>query len=267
MARPLSWRGEAHNPVPDSPNKIHSDEIARRHGFDGALVPGVTVTAYVCQPAVLAWGMEWLTRGRASVVVHKPVYDGRAFRVALREENAGAYEADLFDTGGTLCAVGTVDLPAEVPPLPRRRGDPLATDDRQPAKREGLESLRARGVGAMRSVWTPEAPIANYLGKPSAMPELLRPDGGAYANTSFLLGLTNSLLAANVALGPWLHLEARFQHFAPVANGSDLMVEGEIADLFEKKGHEFVDLDVSIFLGDASVLSARMRAIYKLRGS
>jgi hypothetical protein len=119
----------------------------------------------------------------------------------------------------------------------------------------------------MRSAWAPEAPIARYLRDASAMPELLRPDGGAYANTSFLVGLTNSLLAANVALGPWLHLEARFQHFAPVPNGGDLIVEGEIVDLFEKKGHEFVDLDVSIFLGDAAALSARMRAIYKLRAT
>ena len=46
-------------------------------------------------------------------------------------------------------------------------------------------------------------------------------------------------------------------------------VESAVADLFEKKGHEFIDLDVAVYLLDTEepVSSARLRAIYRLRGS
>jgi len=39
MAIPESWSGEAFNPVPESENRIHGDEIARAYGFRGGLVP------------------------------------------------------------------------------------------------------------------------------------------------------------------------------------------------------------------------------------
>jgi hypothetical protein len=45
------------------------------------------------------------------------------------------------------------------------------------------------------------------------------------------------------------------------------VVEARIADLFEKKGHEFVDVDVEVYTEprEAAVMSARLRAIYQLR--
>ena len=54
----------------------------------------------------------------------------------------------------------------------------------------------------------------------------------------------------------------------PIPRGSELLVESAIADLFEKKGHEFVDLDVAAYLLDTQepVMSARLRALYRLRG-
>ena len=63
------WSGEAFNPDPHSPNEIHGDELAQDYGFEGALVPGVTISAYLIQPAVNAWGLEFLQReiGRAHV--------------------------------------------------------------------------------------------------------------------------------------------------------------------------------------------------------
>jgi hypothetical protein len=67
----------------------------------------------------------------------------------------------------------------------------------------------------------------------------------------------------------WLHLQTDFQSYRPIPRDAELVVESAIADLFEKKGHEFVDLDVEAYLSDTRepVMSARLRAIYKLRGS
>src|SRR2546426_11403968 len=53
-------------------NKIHDDVTARRYGFPGALVPGVTVYAYMTQPLAAVFGAAWLVRGTANVRFKKP---------------------------------------------------------------------------------------------------------------------------------------------------------------------------------------------------
>ncbi len=63
MTEPKRWEGQAFNQATKSENKIHEDSVARKYGFRGGLVPGVTVYAYLVHPAVEAWGLDWLTRG------------------------------------------------------------------------------------------------------------------------------------------------------------------------------------------------------------
>jgi hypothetical protein len=271
MAIPQPWQAEAYNQVPDSENRIHSDEVARAYGFRGGLVPGVTVTAYLCHPAVEAWGMDWLEHGRARAILTTPLYDGLRFRVELSNATASAYEGIVIDEEGTRSATGNVELPSAVPAPPAMRGDPpIGEGFRRPrASREVMEELRERGLHALPARWNDAAEITGYVRDASTMPELLRSDGGGYANTAFILGLTNWALAANVIMEAWLHLETAFQHHRSVPRDSELLVESAIADLFDKKGHEFVDLDVEAYLRDTGepVMTARLRAIYQLRGS
>lgn len=271
MPIPQSWEAEAYNQVPESENRIHSDATARRYGFQGGLVPGVTVTAYLCHPAVDAWGVDWLERGRARAVVSSPLYDCKRFRVEVTDASERAYEGVLTDEDDTRCATASVELPGSVPAPPSMRGDPrvAAGFQRPRASREIMEGLRAEGMHALRARWDTDAEIVGYLRNPSELPELLRPDGGGYANPAFSLALTNWALTGNVMIEAWLHLQTESQNYRPIPRGSELLVESAIADLFAKKGHEFVDLDVAAYLLDTRepVMSARLRAIYQLRGS
>jgi len=91
MPMPESFEGLAFNPVPESENRIHSDEVARAYGFRGGLVPGVVVSAYLLHPAAVAWGRDWLERGQAHAVVHSPVYHGERFRVEVDVERARVF--------------------------------------------------------------------------------------------------------------------------------------------------------------------------------
>jgi hypothetical protein len=269
MPIPQPWQGEAFNQVPESENRIHSDEIARRYGFQGGLVPGVTVTAYLCHPAIEAWGADWLARGRARAIVTTPLYDRKRFRVELADTSAHAYEGVLTDEDGNRCATASVELPETAPEPPSMRGDPrIGEGVRRPrASRAVMEELRERGLHALRARWNTTAEITGYLRNASEMPELLRPDRGGYANPAFSLGLTNWALAGNVILEAWLHLQTEWQNYRPIPRDSELLVESAIADLFEKKGHEFVDLDVVVFFDKTHepAMSARLRAIYQLR--
>ncbi|HKA92367.1 MAG TPA: hypothetical protein VKE97_01090, partial [Acidimicrobiia bacterium] len=53
----------AYNAATASENKIHDDVVARTYGFEGGLVPGVTVYAYLTHPVVAAFGRPWLEHG------------------------------------------------------------------------------------------------------------------------------------------------------------------------------------------------------------
>ncbi len=122
---------------------------------------------------------------------------------------------------------------------------------------------------ALRARWDGKEGIPSYLRDASGMPDPLRAEGGGYANPANALGLTNWALAGNVEISPWLHLQTESQNYAPVPLGSELVAEAAVADLFEKKGHEFVDLDVAVYFEETHepAMSARLRAIYQLRRS
>lgn len=267
MSLPASWVAEAFNPVPESENRIHSDGVARAYGFRGGLVPGVVVSAYLLHPAAVAWGRDWLQRGSAHAVVHSPVYDGEAFRVEVENATPRDYDARLVDVRGDHCATASASLPDAAPEPPKRRGDPLLQRDgaRPMASREVMEGLRETGLRAMPARWSEKAEITGYLRDRAAMAPVFRDEG--LASPGFLLGLTNWVLGRNVRMDAWLHLETRSQHYRAIEPGTALVIEAAIADLFEKKGHEFVDVEVGVFdaEGDAAVASARLRAIYQLR--
>lgn len=264
-SRPRSYEGTAFNTHPDSPNRIHSDEVARQYGFEGGLVPGVTVTAYVVDPAVRAWGSDFLERGYSRVTCEKPLYDGRRFRVAVEPQGESAYDAALVCDPSVRLASGHVALVERIEP-PQRRGDrPAGERDPVEPTESGMRELMKRGMGSIAVPFEPGSLMATYFRDEADMPDLVRPSLGGYANVAFLLGLTNWSLAANVRLGPWIHLETEARYLAPARLGETLAAEGTVVDLFERKGHRFCDIDVSAFSGDRAVMRARLRAIYRLR--
>jgi hypothetical protein len=269
MTEPASWREVAFNHATESENRIHSDEVAKRYGFRGGLVPGVSVYAYLVHPALAAWGLDWLERGSASAVLRRPLYDGDAFRVEPKLDGPGAYRGEVIDPDGVVCADGRVSRPEGWPPAaPARRGDPPAPaqDARPEATRATLEMLRERGLGSAQIGWPAEGEPDRYVRDLDAMPDLVRLDGGGFANPAFTAGLGNRALTANVRLGPWIHAESHVQHHAAIPSGSALVVEARVADLFERGGHEFVDLDAAVFLEpDTPALTIRHRSIYRLR--
>jgi len=273
MGIPGDHTGTAWNPVPHSENAIHGDEVAHRFGFRGGLVPGVVVSAYLLHPAVLAWGRPWLERGAAEVVVERPVYDGEPFHVVVADASPERYRAELRGPDGERRARATASLPARPAEPPVMRGDPRIGRDalRPRAGRAVFEQLRAEGLRAVRVRW-PGAEITRYTEDPADMPPLLRLPGEGHsgeglASPAFLLGMSNWALAANVHMSPWLHLQTEHRHHAAVRPGSELVVEQRVADLFAKKGHEFVDVELAAFhLDGRPVMSGRLRAIYQLRG-
>jgi hypothetical protein len=88
----------------------------------------------------------------------------------------------------------------------------------------------------------------------------------AVAHPFTLLGLANQILVRNYKLGPWIHAASDLINWSVASNGEEVSVRGRIADCFERKGHEFVVLDLLLVANNNRVVQqVRHTAIYRPR--
>ena len=262
------YRLRAHNAATASENKIHDDTVARRHGFAGGLVPGITVFGYLTVPVVEAWGQEWLERGFLSVRFRQPIYDGEDVTVAttvVEDEPRPAVDVEARNASGDVCAVGTAGLSADElssPPVERYPEAPLPSTRLEPTP----EALA--GVDVLGSV---EAGF--HASRMDDTVALVGDDLPIYrelavAHPVWLLYFANALLAGNVALGPWIHTASTVQNLGLLHDGERLSARGRVAALSERRGHQVVDLDVLLVAdGTRPVMHVLHSAIYRLRSS
>jgi acyl dehydratase len=260
------YRVKARNTALNSENAIHDDGVARQYGFSGGLVPGVTVYGYLTHPIVEALGPAWLERGTVTVRFQKPVLEGEEFHVTgtVTTRDAAGVKASLQgSTAATAeCAVATVTLPAGLPtpinvsaygvaPLPA---------ERLPVSREHLLGLSLLGTP---EVTYDEQCAAGFLEKISESLPLYRGAGG-YVHPAFYLEQGNRSIDRNVRLGPWIHVASTVRHLGRARVGETLQTRGRVRSLFEKKGREFVEVDLAIFAGRRPVAHVLHTAIYRL---
>lgn len=265
------YRVKARNTSGTGENKIHDDAVARRYGFRGGLVPGVTVYAYLTQPLVATLGAPWLARGTASVRFLQPVLDGEEVIVtgAITARDASGLTASL--TAATAasgeCAVTTATLPAGLPtpvnaalfgvaPLPAQR---------PPVSRALLE--RPGPLGTVEAPYDEERAATFLDGVAEPLP-LYRGRQGRL-HPAFFLDQANRALDRNVRLGPWIHVGSRLRHLDGAHVGERLQTRGRVRSLYEKKGRQYVELDLLVVAGPTArpVAHVLHTAIYHLPGA
>ena len=242
----------AHNPATGNENRIHADDVARRYGFRGGLVPGVIVYGYVATGLA---GPDWVARGRAEVSFRKPCYEGDLLEIDLGPD--GGIEVR---SRGEVCVTGRASIGAgsRVPAVASQ--DPAPAPDRRPP---ASESALAKGTSLERiPLPAGEEALTSYLEKIGAGDwtfDALHP--------GMLLEGANWVLAANVVLPPWIHVESSIAHRQAVRVGEAVEVHAAVAEEWGHKGHRFVALDVAWRSADDVVAVGRHVAIWQLAGS
>ncbi|HEV7448736.1 MAG TPA: hypothetical protein VGO18_39590 [Steroidobacteraceae bacterium] len=261
MDAPAEYRVQAHNLSHASENKIHDDDAARRFGFQGGLVPGVEVYAYMTHLPAARWGIDWLERGTAECRFFKPVYDGKYVTVSAAG-TAGALSITV-ESEGQRCASGAAALPDESGAAPLAP-DPAATptyDDRPNADEATLATGRRLS----------SHPLHLTLDRLQQYLVDIRETEPLYAreklvHPALMLRLSNSALKDNVKLGPWIHAASSVRHCGLAHADESLAAHAEVAANYERNGHRFVDLDVVIVADQIrAVAHVRHTAIYRLR--
>lgn len=269
------YRVQARNSATDSENRIHDDETAARYGFRGGLVPGITVYGYMTVPVVAHFGRAWLERGTMQIKFIQPVYEGDEVIVrtvidtpSTDAPSMNALSAKLSITAergdGRLCAVATatLDQPSTAPRLADYRRAPLPADNARPVA--ASESFVAGAVlGTLRETLNrQDRLLLDQLDERLAIyrgPE-------APAHPVALLERANHLLMRNFKLGPWIHAASELVNYGTARDGDLIEARGRVVDCFERKGHQFVVLDILLATGGTRVVQqVRHTAIYRPR--
>jgi MaoC like domain len=235
----LRYEVIALNTATESTNKIHDDEVARQYGFRGGLVPGVDVYAYMTHVPVAHWGIEFLRHGGMTARFAKPVYDGERVTVTGTPEG----EEIVLDLSGPDAIVRATGRASLAPPTTDRKIPPEAPrpDPRPPASAESLR--RGTVLGSLADEFDPVR-AGEYLAAVREDLRIYRDE--LYAHPGWLLRFANSILVANVVLGPWIHVSSDVALLGVVGNGQAIDVRGAVIDEYERSGHRFVELDVAI---------------------
>lgn len=257
------YRVKARNLSHASENRIHDDSVARRFGFEGALVPGVEVYAYMSHVAVARWGREWLARGTAESRFLKPVYDGSSVTVNATE--TGATLAITLECRGETCATGSAALeeePLEPPVAPGATPVP-AHEDRPDANEKSLAVGQRMSSSPMHLT---RARLEQYLADIGETEPLYAREN--VVHPAIALRLANSALKENVKLGPWIHAASAIRHCGLARADVTLAAHAVVVANYDRKGHRFVELDVVVVADEArAVAQIRHTVIYRLRQS
>jgi hypothetical protein len=252
----------ARNIDPASDNKIHDDDVARRFGFGGALVPGVELFAYMTHPLVEAWGPDFLSRGAVEVRFRQPVYDGEDVVACARpaESDEEMLELELRGPDGSVRSVGVARRVAGRPtgldrfaetPLPATLA-PAGPESLPPgALGSVLEDVDASGARRYLDDIAESLPVYADMG---------------VVHPGALLRMVNAVLVRNVALGPWIHTASSCVFLGLARVPTVLKAHANVTETFERKGNEYVRYDALVMSDEQPVMYVEHTAIYAIQG-
>jgi hypothetical protein len=255
---PIRYDVTAQNWATASENKIHDDDVARRFGFSGGLVPGVAVFAYMIRPCLERWDTTWLERGRLNACFVAPVYDGETVTVELDDRG----ELSVLNQSGQACATGNAGLHSEPAPSPNAIAAAPLPETRPQANNDVLAPGTVLGTVEVEFQLDGAEEYLDSIGDDSPLYRHQR-----VAHPGWLLLGANLALVSNVRLGPWIHVESDVKTFCAVTDRQTLSTRARVTDTFERKGHQFVALDVLMLADGAPAMRVNHVAIWQLRGS
>lgn len=246
----------ANNIAKNSENKMHDDAVARSLGFDGGLVPGISVFGYMSHLPLARFGRAFLERGVMEARFLEPVYDGDA--VLVREKGA-----DLeLECRNTLCATGRASLaeaPARVTIADFEKVAPIA--ERKPVSAASFPE--GSWLGTAPVTLTEDGAREALVGYCETDPIYEREN---LTHPAQVLRIMNELLKQNALLDPWIHVSSNVQFLQTAAATAPLTARARVIANYERKGRRFAELDGLVIANDETPI-ARVHhvAIYQLR--
>ena len=254
------------NDAETSENRIHSDEIAKKHGFSSALVSGVNVFGYLSQPLVRAYGEAWLTEGIMNVIFIKPAYQDSLLTIETenlgQESSQRSHLSTAQDEQGTPLARLETWLPNELP-----APQPLAD---MPSGKEITERPMIHWDAVQLQQ---PAPYYDWLPTDELNQEYVhsqRDQSDVYSGSSapihpyLLLDAANKALMRLYFMPAWVHTGSNLVVRKCLRAGDAIQIRSMPIEKWERKGHQFVKLYVAMWVNGEVAVEIEHSAIFRL---
>ena len=239
-------------------NRIHSDDVARKYGFRGALVPGVAVWGHLTHPLVERFGESWLGHSVNHTRFFKPAYDGDRLVISIEESDDG-FLVQGHNQEGTLLA----DIRSGIPEtLPAPEANSLFDRPVRDAPRAEMD-WESVVEGEPFPEWHFQVITDENQRYADEISDTL-PVYQHLAHPHWLLSVANQALTREYIMPAWIHVgsEVRFRELVRVSD--TLAVNAVPIEKWERKGHQFVRLYVTYHRLDVLTTEIFHTAIFRV---
>lgn len=254
------------NDAQESENRIHSDEIAEKYGFHGALVSGVNVFGYLTQPLVKAFGERFLERGMLDVIFIKPAYQDDLLTITTQELQSESSQRNcvtsISNEQGQLLAKLESWLPVELPNI-----NPLAEmrcPDKEIERPEIAWDLIQLNEPAPAYTWQPnDEDNQRHV-------RVQRDNAPCYQGSKpmihpyFLLDACNRSLMRLFVLPAWIHTGSKIVIRQAIRVDDSVEVKAIPIKKWEHKGHQFITLYIAMVVSNEVSVEVEHTAIFRI---
>ncbi len=260
---------EALNDATESENRMHSDDVAARYGFSGALVSGVNVFGYMTQPLVAEFGEAFLSHRGFEVRFLLPAYEGDRVSIETRQNNQQLATTAHNQEGVLLATLDTwqQETSSEQSALHTRR----LADEHESHYNEGarpLISWEAIEIDCSAPTWhwqpTREENTLHVNAQRDTADCYADANPRALIHPYYLLDTCNKALMRLYVLPAWIHVGTRGTIHNALHVGDAVRVDCRPIDKWERKGHQFIRLTIAMFVGDTLAFEAEHTAIFRI---
>lgn len=254
------------NDAQESENRIHSDEIAEKYGFEGALVSGVNVFGYLTQPLVKAFGETFLSKGMMDVLFIKPAYQDDLLTLNTEQMKSETSQRNcvtsISNENNKLLAKLESWLPLELPPI-----NPLAQmkcPDKVVDRPEIEWDSITLNEPAPAYSWQPSAEKnQEHIDAQRDRSPLYRGDS-AYLHPYFFLDACNRALMRLYILPAWIHTGSKICLRSPLKVGQAIEIRTMPVKKWKHKGHQFIKLYIAMWVEGSVAAEVEHTAIFKI---
>jgi acyl dehydratase len=238
-------------------NKIHSDEIAQKYGFKGALVPGVAVYGHLTHPLVECLGARWLGGSVSSVRFFKPAYHGDQLEILCNEDDSGFHVQ--CTNAATLLAEMHSSLPDALPAIEDQTifDAPTKSRERREISWESIVELQPYEPWHWQVTEDGNQAYADEV--QDALPVYRE-----CAHPHWLLSTANRALTREYILPVWIHAGSEIRLRRLLRVGDAIEVKAVPLKKWRRKGHEFIRLYLAYYCNGELTTEIFHNAIFKV---
>jgi len=268
QAQTPAHTGVALNHAETHENKIHSDEIAAKLGFEGALVPGVTVFGLTSIALTKQFGGDWLEGTTVHTRFLKPAYHNDTLEIFLATSDQQS-EARCHNKDDTLLCTLQKQTGTDAPEFDQHNFDlstkPIASD-RKNRPEISWETIQEDVPFPVRP-WRPStAENAKFAKEVQDDHNAFTKQGADLVHPHFILSQANQALVDEFEMPSWIHVGSEIRLHRALKQSTDYRVFSVPVRKWRHKGHEFVTVYIAYEHSGEAHAEIFHTAIYRIAG-